>query len=406
MGLDPAFFPTQHRHRSLYQDWDRFDTSWLFVLELAAVFLYILGLNQSAVPFSTVHVTRVVDVILAASTVPLLYLLGRELFLQRPAALLAAGLFLTQWGVLEQQRHWIHSGYLTPSLTLSLSLLSLYSVLRSRRDLRWTLGIGMGLGWQACLDPVWMVAFVAIATGFMIWDTPRILGAKHFWWGTGLGLVAIALGLAIRQEVLGVPFWDVQLWNVQSQWLSWMQTQGKDQLSGLFTSGHLLWHSVTFLVLQSFPWICFWPMSLAFLVHHYNLSWGRLCFIWGGLSLPLAIAGYHGSTSQIYVVLALVCGVYLSRFWQVEAFWGLPHPMVAPLPAGLRWGMGCLAGAAWLQVAYQVGQTAHKPLLELGIVVAIATTGTSILAIRHHPLWLPTLIWGTYCCLLLAQRWL
>lgn len=397
MDLDPVFSPTQRRHRSLYQDWDEFDTAWLACFGLASFFLYLLGQRHPDSLSPSAIIPRLPCTILAASAVPLLYGLGRELFLQRTAALLASSIYLTQWGVLQEQCQWMP--HLLLGLRLSLSLTVLYCVLRSRRNLRWTLGIGLGLGLQVYFDPQGIPALVAIAIGFITWDTPRILSAKHFWWGIGLGFMAVALGLAIRQELMGVAFWTAQpLWD-------WTQTpeifQGSVRMPQWDNLGLQVWNAATLLIAQSLPWIYFWPVSWAFWMGHANLSWGRLCLVWGGVALTLVGTG---TFSQIYLVLALVCGAYLARFWQPEAFWGLPGQPLTPLPASLRWGMGSFAVAVWLRVIYEWSQATDYPGLGLGLVVAIATTGTSILAIRNHPLWLPTLIWGSYACLLLIGQ--
>ncbi len=440
--MHPSFFPLQHTSDRLYRPWDRLDALWFVILELAALFLYTLHLNQppllpgteqvfqqvaeshwrsqiahgsgigllfaSSNPTTTLlhrliagcyslfgitdGITRLPGACFAASAIPLLYLVGRELFLQRPAALLSAGVFLTQWAVLQQGRL-----VSLTSLSLCSSFVVIYCLLRSRRDLRWALGFGVALGVQLVVDPIGAAAFSAIALLFCRWDTPRLLAAKHFWQGSGLGFLGVAIAIAIQQELNNIPFWNVQPW------------------SNTFDSFNLYspnWHPesipsilMTFPWLPSLPWLLFWPISFRLLWHHYNFSWGKLSLIWGGIGLVLVLTD-HLAAVQIYAILSLLCGTYLAQFWKGEEFSGLPILMTEPYPKGLLWISGLIALAAWGTLAYGIwyASDTNTAYYWANLSVAMTASVSSLLIAQNRSLWLMTLIWGTYCSLVLLLQ--
>jgi len=85
--------------------------------------------------------TRLPGAILTALGVPLLYGIGREIFPRRLSAIFSALIYLTLLPVLRHGRLAMLDG-----AVLCFFLFSMWCLLRSRRDLRYSLGVGIGFG--------------------------------------------------------------------------------------------------------------------------------------------------------------------------------------------------------------------------------------------------------------------
>ncbi|MBP0019941.1 MAG: hypothetical protein J7647_20600 [Cyanobacteria bacterium SBLK] len=119
---------------------------------------------------------------LGALSVWVLYRTGREIFPRRRSAILAAGIYLVLSPLIPLGRF-----ALSINLGGSLLIFTVWLALRSRRDFRWTLGIGGGLsllfltrGWLA-------IAAGGIVLVFLARDTPRLLRSPYLWAGIVLG---------------------------------------------------------------------------------------------------------------------------------------------------------------------------------------------------------------------------
>lgn len=119
---------------------------------------------------------------LSALTVPMLYGIGRELFPKRTPAIFSALILLTLLPVVRHGRLAMLDGAL-----LCFFLVMILCLLRSRRDLRWGLGVGIGFGLMYLTKGVVGVLLGAIAFLFIVWDTPRLLTSSYLWIGMLLG---------------------------------------------------------------------------------------------------------------------------------------------------------------------------------------------------------------------------
>ena len=91
--------------------------------------------------------TRLPGAILTATSVPLLYGIGREIFVYRSPALFSALVYLTLLPVVRHGRLAMLDGAI-----LCFALLLFLSLLRSRRDLRWSFVVGISFS-LICLTP-------------------------------------------------------------------------------------------------------------------------------------------------------------------------------------------------------------------------------------------------------------
>ena len=72
---------------------------------------------------------------------------------------------------------------------LCFELLTILAVLRSRRDLRWSLAAGLGLSLLALTKGIFGLQIAVIALIFLYWDTPRLLTCRYYWGGLALGAI-------------------------------------------------------------------------------------------------------------------------------------------------------------------------------------------------------------------------
>ena len=130
---------------------------------------------------------RLAPAMLTAISVPLLYAIGRELFLQRLSAIFSALAYLTLLPVVRHGRLAMLDG-----AVLCFLLMMVLCVLRSRRNLRYALGAGIGFG-LICLTKGVLLGLLlgAIAFFFLLWDTPRLLTSRYLWTGFAIGIFPV-----------------------------------------------------------------------------------------------------------------------------------------------------------------------------------------------------------------------
>ncbi|MEO1467358.1 MAG: glycosyltransferase family 39 protein, partial [Cyanobacteria bacterium J06633_1] len=144
------------------------------VHSLIAIAYNIVGVGELA--------TRLPGAILGGLSVLLLYQIGREIFVARLPALFSALVYLTCLPVVRYSRLATLNGPL-----LCFELLTIWAVLRSRRDLKWTLVTGIGFGLMGLTNGLLSFQVLLIISLFLFWDTPRLLNSVFFWGGLLLG---------------------------------------------------------------------------------------------------------------------------------------------------------------------------------------------------------------------------
>jgi 4-amino-4-deoxy-L-arabinose transferase-like glycosyltransferase len=266
--------------------------SWNLVLSYA-----IGGVNET--------MSRLPSAVLAACSVPLIYALARELFAGRLAAVTAAVLYLMSLPVVRLGRLAAPPGALLFEV-----LLLLLCLFRSRRDVRWSLGLGLvtgmlGLteGWMGLLWGIFGISFLA-------WDTPRLLRCPYLWWGLGLGLLPLGLWGCLSYAYQGWPFLT-------------MQMAGSEEIGGTIAgSGFRASWGWTIAMQVGFPAIVFLPSALQYVWRNRDFSWAKFLLSWSILYSLLLVVGVRQSFSiagfGVYPLVSLIVGVYLAQHW-------LPH---------------------------------------------------------------------------------
>ncbi len=343
---------------------------------LIALFYSLGGVNES--------MSRLPGALLTAFSVPLLYFLGREIFPYRRPALFSALVYLTLLPVVRHGRLAMLDGTI-----LFLEILLFWTVLRSRRDLRWTLGVGFSLGLILLTKGMLAVLLGAIAMLFLLWDTPRVLSSFYLWIGLFLGSLPALAWYVAQFQFYGAIFAQE---NLQSQFLSRIYSD-KEGNSGPF------WYYFGELLKYSWPYLFFFLAGLRLSWQNRNWGWAKLILVWSFcyfIVVSLMVTKLPWYILPIYPALALAAGVKLDQLYNLPDFSNY----------SLIWKVlfSFIAFVASFGAIYFAFFTSHPEQRFLAIIcLAIALTmGTvAVFLIRRQRTFISMLFWGMYISLLL-----
>jgi len=343
--------------------------------------------------------SRMPGAMLTAFSVPLLYAIGRELFPQRTPAIFSALVYLTFLPVVRHGRLAMLDGAVICSF-----LLMLFCLLRSRRDLRWGLGIGVGLGMLALTKGVVALLLSAIAFGFIWLDTPRLLTSGYIWMGVLVGSLPAWLWYGAQGVHYGQLFLSTNL-----------MEQSLNRVWQTVESNHgPPWYYLLEILKYGFPWILFLPAGLRLAWENRNLGWAKLVLIWTGVylaAISLMSTKLPWYVLPVYPALALIVGAELATLWHPGDVFGVQSGRKSPYPKFWLVGLGLTAIAGWAATFYFSGM-GPEPKPDLAIILLATTLTLTLavgLAIRQDSQFLLLLFWGLYVSLLLlmgSANWL
>jgi len=342
---------------------------------------------------------RLPGAILTATSVPLLYYLGRELWPHRAAAIWASIVYLTWLPVVRYGRLAMLDG-----TVLCFWLLWMLCLLRTRRNLSYALGVGIALGLVGLTKGIMLaVLFGAISLGFVLWDTPRLLTHPWFWLGITLGAVPLGAWYLAQWTYYGQDFLIENLLN-QSAHRVWQAVENN--------SGPP-WYYLLELLKYGFPALIFVPAALKRVWQEQNLSWARLLLVWGGgylAAISLMGTKLPWYSLPLYPALALAVGVILADIWQ--QFQQQGHPSRDPRPRYPQWwlwGFIVMALIAWVGAAIRATSVMESGVLDPErvhltvtlLAAAMTFTMTASLIAQRNPMMPIVLFWGWLISLLL-----
>jgi 4-amino-4-deoxy-L-arabinose transferase-like glycosyltransferase len=334
--------------------------------------------------------TRLPGAILTATSVPLLYVTARELLARRTPALLAALAYLTLLPVVRHGRLAMLDG-----AVLCFFLLLLFCLLRTRRDLRWGLGVGIAFGLLCLTKGVVALLLVAIGLSFVFWDTPRLLSSGYVWAGVLLGSLPVVLWYGLQGLYYGEQFLNL---NLVSQSLSrvWVPVEN---------NAGPPWFYLVEIAKYSAPWLLFLPQGFRQVWDNRNLGWAKLILIWVGgylLVISLMSTKLPWYVLPVYPALAIVVGMQLAEVWDPEDVFGarqLPRPRY---PSFWTIGLALLSIAGWVGCAhFGYGPTPNAEIQILAAAIGITMTIATLLVIWGDSQFIPVLVWGMYVSLIL-----
>ncbi|HEY9298863.1 MAG TPA: glycosyltransferase family 39 protein, partial [Phormidium sp.] len=333
--------------------------------------------------------TRLPGAILTALSVPLLYGIGREIFPRRLWAIFSALVYLTLLPVVRHGRLAMLDG-----VVLCFFLFTIWCLLRCRRDLRYCLGVGIGLGLIALTKGFLCLLLGTIALAFIAWDTPRLLTSIYFWSGIFIGS-------------LPATFWyAAQLLHPNPAYVQMFINQGIFNQSlnriwdGVDNNSGPPWYYILEILKYNWPWLLFLPKSLNLAWENRNLSWAKLILVWGSLYLlviSIMITKLPWYVLPVYPALALLIGSQLAELWN----W----PTTKPFPRYWFTVLILLVIGSWVGCIY-FGTFAPQPEADLVLTlaaVALTMTIAIVLMFKRDLQFIIILFWGSYIALFLLM---
>lgn len=359
--------------------WDRLrskisrGSDWLESLRIlgvlsAALILFCTNLGEGLLLGAT----------LAALSTLLLYWVGRELFPGRDPALFSALIYLTCWPILGAGRVAGSAGAMLCCL-----LLMVLFALRSRRDLRWSLGAGLGMSALCCVGAIGGVLLGAIALLFLAWDTPRLLRSWFFWLGGLLGAAP-----AIAWYVFRGVYWH-EPWTI----LLGLEGARSEVFFGLWLFA---------LCLYSLPWLPVFVGGLQLAQENWNWSWAKLVWVWSGCYLFCLVClapWWNLSILPLYPPLALGGGAILAEVYSAPR--DRAYPRVWALSFIAIAFFATSACVYWSFLDFASGIFFGAIALSLGV--------TALSIERQDSQFIVSIFWGLYVSLLLfvnSPHWL
>lgn len=294
---------------------------------LVAVAYSIAGANELT--------TRLPGALLGGISVLLLYYIGREIFVARLPALFSALVYLSCLPVVRYSRLATLNGPL-----LCFELLTIWAVLRSRRNLQWALGIGIGFSLMSLTNGLFGAQILLIVLLFLLWDTPRLLSSTYFWLGLGIGAIPSIV-------------WYVFLWfHYQGQETSWNMlglSAVQANLATVELDFPLVASSLQFLQ-YLLPWLFVMFVGAQSIKQNFHWGWGKLLAVWlGGYFIVglLMLPQDYWLVLPLFPALALVAGKQLDQIRNLPSYISYPRIWIYSFAfmsilaavAGLNWGI-------------------------------------------------------------------
>ncbi|KST66755.1 ArnT family glycosyltransferase [Mastigocoleus testarum] len=334
--------------------------------------------------------TRLPGAILTAFSVPLLYSIGREIFRQRLVCVYSALIYLTMLPVVRHGRLAMLDG-----AALCFFMLMMLCLLKARRDLRYSLGVGIGFGLICLTKGMLGILLGSIAIIFIFWDTPRLLFSPYMWLAIFIGSVPV------------ISWYGAQIWHYsdiftneglvqQSLSRIWQPVEGNKGQP---------WYYLLEILKYTFPWLIFFPSSLRFTWANRNLSWAKLIIVWFGvylITISLMSTKLPWYVFPIYPSIALSCGAFLVYSENLPLLTPYPRSWFATLIL-----IAVIAAGGSIYFAFSL--TPEIDLAVIFVTLTITMILTAILMQKGDKQFLIILLWGTYISLILlmtSNHWL
>ena len=333
--------------------------------------------------------TRLFPALLSACSVPLLYLIGREIFLARSTAILSALVYLTLLPIARHGRVAMLDGAIACWFCLAL-----WCLLRGRKQSGWLWGVGVAIG-LICLTKGIMMGILlwTIVLIFLAWSHPQLLRSFYIWGGLILGISPAIAWYGLQYFRYGSQFLDISL-----------GTQTFDRIWEPVSSiSQPPWYYLLEIAKYSLPWLIFLPYGVKLAFAHRHLIWGKLTLVWTGIyfvAVSLMATKLPWYIIPLYPGLALLVGVSLDQSWSKHRFayfWKIAITLVTTI---------CILGGAYYSWLALTPETELLPIIWL---LAISLALASLLLWLNSRYFIAVIVSGFYLTLLLlfnSNYWL
>lgn len=350
---------------------------------------------------------RLPGAVLTALSVPLLYVLGRDLFPTRLLALLGTVVYLTLLPVVRHGRLAMLDGAVVCFFIVTLWMLR-QTLARDGTSTRsqsyWHIGVGVGFALMCLTKGMLGLLLLAIALLFVAWAAPRQVLSSRLWIGILVGSLPVLGWYGLQWHHYGQRFVETTLMS-QSFERIWNTVERHDEP---------FWYYLLELLKYSWPWLVFWPTGVWLTWRSRHQAWAKLLLVWtGGYVLAISVMGTKlpWYIFPLYPAISLVCGVALAAAWDMHRHWNRRSLAIKQLPRiwSIMLALLSVVGAAGVVYASPWG---GEPSIGLGLTFAIVMVATGLAAFfihRQQLRFVPILVVGMYgalLCLMVSDYWL
>ncbi len=331
--------------------------------------------------------TRLFPALLSASSVPLLYKIGRELFKSQIAAVFSALVYLTFLPIARHGKVAMLDGAINCWFCFAV-----WCLLRGRKDRRWLLGTGLGIGLICLTKGIMMgVLLGGIITIFLLWDSPKLLLSPYLGGSLILGVIPPIAWYLLQYLHYGAEFLGTSL-GEQTFNRIWQPVSNVSSPP---------WYYLLEIAKYGLPWLIFLPRGIGLAIKHCHLSWAKLTLVWCGvylLTTSLMVTKLPWYIMPIYPGLSLLIGASLAIAWEKGIYlrsWQIALTVVT---------LACWIGSIY----FGSGQTERGLAIIIGL-LAIGFTVAMILLWFSSRYFIPATIVSFYLALLLlfnSNYWL
>ncbi|XTZ10181.1 MAG: ArnT family glycosyltransferase [cyanobacterium endosymbiont of Rhopalodia yunnanensis] len=322
--------------------------------------------------------TRFPCAFLTACGVPLLYLIGRNIFPSRLPAIFSTLVYLTLLPMVRHGRLAMLDGPIN-----TFFLFSIFCLFQSFYQHFWIIGVGIGLGLIAFTKGTLVIALGGILGIFCIFNKfSKFFKNPVFWGGFILGFFPVILWYPLQIIEYGENFIEVHFLQ-----------QNFDRLSTAVEGNKgSVWYYIIELVKYSFPWLLFLPGGLILAIKKYQQSWAKLVLI--GFILFIGIISLMKTKLPWYILpvypfFSLAVGAYLAEIVQ-------NNDQFYPKILGILLLVGSLAS---LGGVYFSIKTNNFQLLTLSILIGITFALSYVNFLQNNCNFIFTLFVGLYLSL-------
>ncbi len=333
----------------------------------------LISLSSALFGINNAWTIRLPCALLTAISVPLLYSLSRELYVTRWPGLFASLMYLMSLPV-------VCSGRLANITGASLCFMvwTIACLLRSRRNLSWSLGVGLGLTLMILTDGISFLILATVIVVFLSWDTPRLLTSRYFLTGVFLGMLPSLLWYALFfQEIPNLV-------------LLFRMPLGRS------------WHTFLDFLVLSVPWFVFWASGVKLAIESRSWGWAKLILVWLGVSLSFVLLF---SLKVPELILLSVPTLSLAGGTILAGIKTLPSERSYPcFWSTLFSSLSVLVGVFSLGLFYKVIfnlLAVQQIVLFIFLALTITLSLTALQIERRDQQFIVTLFWGMYLVLLL-----
>jgi 4-amino-4-deoxy-L-arabinose transferase-like glycosyltransferase len=265
--------------------------------------------------------TRLIPSIISALSIPLLYLIGREIFTTKKEALLSALVYLTLIPVVRHNRLAMLDGVVTSEFCLAIwCLLKLYyhwqlSISnKSKHQQFYILGVGLCCGLLSLTKGVAIAFLVGLIILLFIITNLKIFTPLFSWLNLSLFLLGVSPALVwygLQYDRYGAEFIAYNL-----------GTQSFNRvIKAVENNTNPIWYYLLELLKYSCPWLIFLPGGIKLALQQWHQIWAKLSLIWLGvylLAISLMTTKLPWYIIPLYPAIALLVGVKLNRIIELS----------------------------------------------------------------------------------------